>query len=498
VGTTGQTEKALLYQIEKDTDDLLTLVSAPGANARDVGFRFKLRRQELHLNGLLQELANWSLYLQPEIAGLDPISRNWLMTLVCAGSVMNALLLLFVGRLFLRDIIGRLSIMVDNSVRLKGGRRLQPRLPGSDEIARLDAAFHEMAAALNESLERQQALIHNARELVCSLDEQMKFVLVSDSALSVLGYAPEKLIGKHISTVVLPGDRNKLLNAIGTARDGDSLIPLEARVFRADDTTLETRWSIKFSQKDSAMYCVVHDVSETKAVERLRREVLQMISHDLRSPLAAIHGFHSLLLSGTVAELNEQGLRLANISGANGNRMLELINDLLDIEKMESGMLKLDRNNINLADVVRQAIESVQLLADAKHIKLDADRESIFVFADQKRIVQVLVNLLSNAIKFSGEHTSVRTEIRRQDDAVEVRVIDQGPGIPADSLGAVFDRFKQLESGHQAKKTGSGLGLAICRALVELHGGQIGVTSAMGEGATFYFRLGVRDGLTIR
>jgi signal transduction histidine kinase len=234
----------------------------------------------------------------------------------------------------------------------------------------------------------------------------------------------------------------------------------------------------------------VHDVSERHRVEELKQEFVSMITHDLRTPLASIQFTLELLSKKESTNLSEQWInRLASTQGS-CTRLIGLINNLLDLEKLRSGKLDLGLEERPLNDIIERSLDSVRGFAEQQKVELQAPHTSAAVLADSERIVQVLVNLLSNAVKFSPSGQTVSVEASPVDSFVEVRVVDHGRGIPASKISEIFDRFAQVSRADaHVKGGGSGLGLTICKAIVEGHGGTIGVSSQEGNGSTFWFRI---------
>lgn len=220
-----------------------------------------------------------------------------------------------------------------------------------------------------------------------------------------------------------------------------------------------------------------------------KKDLIAMVSHDLRTPLTSIQGFLTLLSTGMYGSLSQQGSEGLNIADANAARLISLINDLLDIEKMESGRLHMEFENADVDDIVQRSINAVIAFAQQQQVDLMADPCKLSVLADRARLVQVLVNLLSNAIKFSPPHSLVKVVAEELADCVEFRVIDQGRGVPEKFKESIFERFQQVQDSDAKVKGGSGLGLTICKAIVEGHRGSIGVNSIEGTGSTFWFRV---------
>lgn len=225
-------------------------------------------------------------------------------------------------------------------------------------------------------------------------------------------------------------------------------------------------------------------------LDRRKQEFVSMISHDLRTPLTSILGTIALLERGIFGSLNENGNKRVRDSELSIRQLIKLINDLLDIDKLESGRFELFIQNLEFSELIERSIDTVRSFAEQNEITIVSQVSSLKLDCDADRMQQVLVNLLSNAVKFSPAGSTVLIEARiKSDDWVEIAVKDQGRGIPKEKIDAVFDRFKQVEEADGRKKGGTGLGLAICKAILEEHGGSIGVESEPGKGSIFFLRL---------
>jgi PAS domain S-box-containing protein len=388
---------------------------------------------------------------------------------------------------FTRHIIGRLEIMIDNSRRLAAQKPLHEPLSGSDEITSLDRAFHDMARALAQATSEQEALTENARDLICSINSKGIFVNVSGASASVLGFTPDELTGSKLLNLIVADDPNSILKKLKTVAEGEQEHPCETRLRRKDGLVIDVLWSAKWS--GDLMFCVAHDITERKQADRLRQEVVQMVSHDLRSPLLSIKGIIEMGQAGMIGELNQQGHKMFAIADRSSDRMLTLINDLLDVERLEAGMLELDKSQVALAQIFEQSLQTVANIATDKGVKLAARQTDLTVFADGDRLVQILVNLISNAVKFSQANTTVTLAAQIIPGFVKISVCDEGRGIPADQLQSIFDRFQQVQASDAKERHGTGLGLAICKALVGLHGGEISAQSEVGKGSIISFTL---------
>jgi two-component system, sensor histidine kinase and response regulator len=230
-------------------------------------------------------------------------------------------------------------------------------------------------------------------------------------------------------------------------------------------------------------------------LEKLRDDLTHMIIHDLRTPLNTM--FLGMMALEQMGALNQSQREMLNITMEGGETLLGIVNDLLDINKMESGLLQLELQEIAAADLVGAALKQVAALADIKNLTLTTELEPGLprLPADKAKVVRILVNLLSNAVKFTPPGGTVTVAIRRdvRGSSLLFSVSDTGEGIPSEAFGRIFEKFGQVESRQGGRTMSTGLGLTFCKMAVEAHGGHIGVESAPGQGSTFYFRIPISD-----
>jgi signal transduction histidine kinase len=226
-------------------------------------------------------------------------------------------------------------------------------------------------------------------------------------------------------------------------------------------------------------------------LERFKQALVAIVSHELRTPLMAVYSTLELLDAGVYGELSENGERNLKIAEEQARTLIRLINDLLDIEKMDAGKFVLDKIEFKIGELIEPTTAAVAPLAEAKQIKLELNEtnDELILWADRDRLRQALINLLSTRIKFSPDHSTINFSVQSKSAEVEFRVIDHGGGIPEELRQKIFDRFVQLEKSDASERNGSGLALAITKAIVEQHGGTIGVDSEIGIGSTFWFKL---------
>jgi signal transduction histidine kinase len=242
-------------------------------------------------------------------------------------------------------------------------------------------------------------------------------------------------------------------------------------------------------------YLAQRELVQTQAAlresERVKDEFLSVVGHELRTPLTSIRGSLGLLEGGVLGELPQDAANMVAVATVNTDRLVRMINDILDIERMAAGRLSLEPDAVDAAELVSQSIQVVQATADAAGVTLRNDAARIMVFADPDRIVQALVNLLGNAVKFSTRGGVVTVTASSDDEGALFSVTDTGRGIPADRLEGIFERFRQVDASDAREKGGTGLGLPIARGIVNQHGGRMWVESREGRGSTFHFTLPV-------
>jgi len=231
------------------------------------------------------------------------------------------------------------------------------------------------------------------------------------------------------------------------------------------------------------------ELDNRQMVERMKDEFVAVISHELRTPLTSIHGSLGMLAGGLVESTSERGKRLLEIAVDSTERLVRLTNDILDIKRIESGEVRLAKQICNAADLITEAVDLMQSMAEKAGVVIEVSTISLQLWADPDRIIQTLTNLLSNAIKFSPQGNSIWLTAQRQGEQVLFQVRDRGRGIPADQLETIFERFQQVDASDSRNNEGTGLGLAICRSILQQHAGRIWVESTLGEGSAFYFTL---------
>ena len=243
-----------------------------------------------------------------------------------------------------------------------------------------------------------------------------------------------------------------------------------------------------YSPDQLCLAMVQRDITERKKVERLKSEFVSTVSHELRTPVTSITGALGLMAGGVAGQFSDQARKLVEIAYRNSERLVRLVNDILDIDKIESNRMCLDLRPVDVEPLVQQVVEANRTFAAQYQVELVAEGglAAAKIYVDVDRLVQVLTNLVSNAAKFSPPHASVVIATLVREGSVRIAVTDHGPGIPEEFHSRIFAKFSQADASDARRKGGTGLGLSIAKALTERLGGRIGFDSTRGRGTTFY------------
>lgn len=316
---------------------------------------------------------------------------------------------------------------------------------------------------------------------------------MNDRVPQMFGYSRDSLIGQAMECLLAERFRGRHIEqatdhevAAVTERIGLDLL---ARRADGSEFPVDIMLSPMSDEKRSRVVATLQDVTERLEVQRAKDAFVSVVSHELRTPLTSIRGSLGLLASGKLGILSEQAQRMLDIAVSSSDRLMRLINDILDVERIRSGKATLDKRDTLLTQIMAEAADAMRGMAEKADVALVVESCDGQVRADPDRVVQVLTNLISNAIKFSESGGKVWLHSQHRGDHVWFQVRDQGRGIPADRLEGIFERFVQVDSSDSREKGGTGLGLAICRSIVDQHGGRIWAQSQEGAGSSFYFIL---------
>lgn len=546
-------------------------------------------------------------------------SRQSIRLAILAVSIGNICLALVLTVLFVRGVTTRLSRILSNIDRFERQMPVHDLLAGEDELALLDKKFHEMTEAITVSRHRERAVLENTTDVILSFDVNGFITAVNRAAESNWGYRMDDLLDKQVVDLIDNEDQKNFVETVRLARQKREPKVFEGKTLTVSNQLLDTLWSFNWGDDEDSMFCVVHDISERKANERLvldserriraiieaipiglavverngkilflndkllsmlrrdisalaqltfydlidtridleavstisntsyrnddnryisgeqvqahlrradesllpveistdiallssgeavlctiidiserlkiqdlRRQFLQMVTHDLRTPLTSVKGYFQLLEAGAYGKQNDNSIRASSRAVRNLTEVIDLVSDLLDVDKMDSGAMILAQSVTTIESLFREVQEKISGLAASKNITMRYELTDFPIEVDVSLLLRVLINLVGNAIKFSPSGSTVVLQSQNFGHEARFEVIDRGCGIPLAEQEYVFDLFHQAHSSESGGMKGSGLGLAICKRVVEAHGGAIGVQSAAGEGSIFWFTI---------
>jgi PAS domain S-box-containing protein len=349
-----------------------------------------------------------------------------------------------------------------------------------------------MEEELKASEERYRDLFENANDGIYILDRAGRIVSFNRKAEELTGYTFEEVRGQPYTLLVSSGPERKKARRAFLKNMRGQPDKTELTIIRKDGREVILELSTRPIWQGGqivGIQGIARDITERKELERLKSDFISTVSHELRTPLTSIKGYVDLVLAGDVGPLTPEQKEFLTIVSQNTTRLTELINDLLEIERLESGRIEFEFAELDLAEVLENVARSLHVNAEQKGLEFLTEIPSgLKVRGDRERLAQVFLNLLSNAIKYTPAGT-VELRAHQEDDAVVVEVRDTGIGLSESDLQKLFQKFFRSDNPYVRKVGGTGLGLSIAKAIVERHGGTITVTSQLGQGSTFTVRL---------
>jgi signal transduction histidine kinase/CheY-like chemotaxis protein len=374
--------------------------------------------------------------------------------------------------------------------RRSGG--LMAFVPGSSGATRVSRGISLMDGI---RLEHAQ-LLRDVRENITQLEAELELEQAADEWESFLIRAAAvaifllaltlimRLLSRSLSKVV------RAAEALDAGRYDEARLPYHQRAPNAEMARLGLtfdRLALSIATRERQLQ---EDIEKLKELERLKADFVSTVSHELRTPLTSMRGALGLLLGGAGGELSPKGRELLRIALTNTDRLIRLINDILDIEKMDAGHVQIRRDRVSLRPILESTIAGLESFARETGVRLElGEVADVELLGDSDRLIQVFTNLISNAVKFSPKETAVEVTATIEGDAVRVAVRDHGPGIPAEFASRIFGRFQQAGGAASRRSGGTGLGLSIAKGITELHGGRIGFENAPGGGSVFSVQL---------
>lgn len=510
-----QLENAIVSDLEQQGYEVSGIAVSDGNGKVLIG---KLQNRQQVLSRSLQlGMGNTRLLFELQFEKETTLRPVQQLTEVVIWVFISLLVLLVFGIYYTSKILilSRISEVASAANRFaKGEKQVQLPQTGQDELADLAKCFNEMAKKINQSTELLNQKVRkssneaseNTAKLRATLDAAADAVITIDSigiitsfnpaAERTFGYRSDEVIGKNVSILIPDAEQSahqrytkhsrlnspKIINKgrelEGKRKDG-SLFPLELNVA-----------PLKTAEK--GFVGILRDITERRRMEQLKNEFISTVSHELRTPLTSIRGSLGLLCGGVVGEIPAQAKEMLNIASNNTTRLLLLINDLLDLQKLSSGNMRFNLAELAIMPFIHQAVKENESYAREFGVQFSVTKavDGTYVFADKDRLMQVMSNLLSNAAKFSKSGDVVEVKVAVTPNYyLRISVVDHGSGIPKEFQHQVFERFSQSDASDSRSKGGSGLGLSISKEIVEKHGGSMGFVSQAGVGTTMYFDL---------
>jgi two-component system sensor histidine kinase VicK len=368
---------------------------------------------------------------------------------------------------------------------------------------------HEAEEALHMATRQRELILESVGDGIYGIDLEGRLTFINQAGARALGYSRDQLTGRDLHDVIhhshpdgTPYSRSTspILQAL---RRSEPIRMRDEVFWRADGSRFPVEYSANPMLQEghvAGMVVAFQDISERRRLERMKDEFISTVSHELRTPLTSLRASLGLVSSGALDKRPEKQRQMIDMAIGNCERLIRLVNDILDFESVEKGQLQLNLEPVEAIDLLRRAADVANIPASRQRISIRIEAAPVHVIADQERILQVLNELVGNALKFSSPDTSIRISALPVQESFagftpatngEVRFIveDQGRGISPEGLEHIFDRFQQGDASDSRALGGTGLGLALCRSIIDQQGGRIWVESTLGEGSRFQFTL---------
>jgi len=358
-------------------------------------------------------------------------------------------------------------------------------------------------AALRHSEEQLRLIANGLPVLIAYVDSEQYYRFNNQAYQTWLGLDPVEIRDLHLTQVHDHEEYLHISQHVAQALKGET-VTYERDLVLQDECVHSLSITyiphIQAQNKIQGFFALTSDISDRKAIERMKDEFISVVSHELRTPLTSIHSSLKILATGKLGSLSNQGERMLNIADEQTERLVHLVNNVLDLQRIQSGKITMNKQACKVRELMVETVQAMKTFAQEQEVQLLFKPSKFVIWADRDYIVQALTNLVSNAIKFSPSHSKVvlsakinslnKNHSKHQSISyITFAVKDRGQGIPQDRIETIFERFQQVDSSDSRKKGGTGLGLAICRQIVEGHGGRIWAESCLEKGSTFYFTL---------
>ncbi len=413
-------------------------------------------------------------------------SRLQVIASASIAFVCSLLISLFVGFMFYRSFGKRLQLIERNAEKVALRQTLPEALSGGDEIDELDRTLHSAAQFVESVYQKEFAVLNKSVDVLCSIDNRFKIISIGESVENSWFYKVGDVLGRSIFTLLPEHDATKVRTILSEVNTAGAECDFETELNCGDGQVREFAWKIRWNQEEDKFYCVLRDISERKNVERAKQRLLAIASHDLRTPLMSVSANLSSLAAGRFGELDPKLSAALTKSEQDLDKLMNLIQSLLDLERMESTNANLELSCVSALDATLEAISMVELQAREADVQIVPPSRDDSILADSRRFTQIITNLLQNALERSQSRQTITVSIASGEQVVSINVIDQGLGIAGDELDLVFEKYFQPRNEEQRKVKSQGISLALAKVLTEAQNASIGVVSEPGKGCNFY------------
>jgi PAS domain S-box-containing protein len=364
--------------------------------------------------------------------------------------------------------------------------------------AELEGQVERRTSDLRQAESRWRSLLEEVHLVVIGLDLDGKVNYANPFFLWLTGYSAEEVIEKYWFDDFIPEAEYEQTYEYFQTFVNNRELPLRyqnAILTRSGSERIIAWNNVAMRDRTNRIIgtmSIGEDITDRLVVDRMKGEFVSVVSHELRTPLTAIHGGLNLITSGLVASDSQTGKDLLQVAADSSERLVRLVNDILELERLESGKAQINQAEVNSQTLTAQAVRTFQVVASSKEITIEIHDPGLILMVDCDRLMQVLTNLLDNAIKFSPNNTTIELSVERRHPSRQkpkalFKVKDEGRGIPSEDLLEIFERFTQINYADSREMGGTGLGLAICHNIIRQHGGEIWVESRLGTGSCFFF-----------
>lgn len=486
--------RSLKTLVEKSRDFSRTARPVFEQQADDPDFRYPMPKYEV-ISTLVaaRQFCRQIVQIESSVLGTEPeqLHQLRLQLVLCLISVvlLSLTVSLLLSWFFTSDITNRLRRIANNANCLSTNKPLPLPEGGTDEIAQLENVLYYSSAELNQLRRKEFAILDNAADVICSLDDSLNFVDVGAAVTMVWNRPREALLGQSLKTILEETQADDTVAAFHHIADQLGSGQVENRVRCANGFVKDSLWKIRWSAIDRTFFCVVHDVTELRAIEKLKHQFLQIVCHDLRSPLMSIGIDVNLLRAekqaGSLADDIEN--ELSNVSVNLGN-LNTLVNEFLELEQLQSGKMSMEMMVVSANDLCVVAKESLATLAAQTQVQIELPKGDGLVWGDEKALIKAVEKLLANAINVSPATATVQMSVSVKDHFVKINVTNQGQQMPPENRALVFEEFTLPSHARVGDKV-MDLGLVMVKNIASSHGGQVGADSELPGRTSLWIQL---------